>query len=218
MLTANFLLGWASPESAAHYDPAALQPGDRERAGNTRGAKAEQDWKVSRALLASLPRDWRPGSLSHSRGHALCAASALPMRMGVDLERIAPRDALALGRWVCSETERFALARLDADSRLDYFYMLWTLKEAFVKAAGLDFPADMQSVGLDGGPQEPLRLRPPAGAWGACVFRLEPGWMAAFAWEGGADAPQLAWHAGPSAALPPRRCLGLWHGTAAGSP
>lgn len=216
MTELNFLLGWAVPESAAHYDPAALRPEDRARAGQARGARAELDWKASRALLASLPRGSCVKSLSHSRGHVLCAASAqdLPgMRMGVDLERIRPRNVADLGRWVCDAAEQQALARLEAGSRgqLDYFYMLWTLKEAFVKAAGLDFPADMHRVGFDGEPAGALRLRPPAGAWSAMLLRLEPDWMAALVWEdGGAASPRLAWHAGPGAALPPCRRLGQW--------
>jgi 4'-phosphopantetheinyl transferase len=219
VLVSDFLLGWAAPESAAHYDPAALRPEDAARAGQPRAARAERDWQVSRALLASLPRGRRAASLSHSRGHALCVALGQDgprMRMGVDLERIRARDVAALSRWVCDAGERQALARLEADParRLEYFYMLWTLKEAFVKAAGLDFPADMPRVGFDGEPQGALRLRPPAGAWGAMLLRLEPGWMAALVWEGGEAAPRLSWHAGPAAAVPDWRRLGEWRGAA----
>jgi 4'-phosphopantetheinyl transferase len=214
----DFLLGWAVPESAAHYDPAALRPEDRARADRRRGARAELDWKASRALLASLPQGSRARSLSHSRGHALCAALAPDrpdMRVGVDLERIRPHDVAALGRWVCDAAEQQALARLQAGSRgqLEYFHMLWTLKEAFIKAAGLDFPAHMQRVGFDGEPGGALRLRPPAGVWGAMLLRLEPDWVAALVWEGGdAASPRLTWHAGPAAAVPPCRSLGQWQG------
>lgn len=220
MLVLDFLLGWAAPESAAHYDPATLRPEDRARAGQPRGARAGRDWQVSRALLASLPRGSRAASLSHSRGHALCVAPAQdgpPPRMGVDLERIRSRDVAALGRWVCNTSEQQALARLRTDParQLEYFYMLWTLKEAFVKAAGLDFPADMPRVGLDGEPQGAVRLRPPAGAWGAMLLRLEPDWMAALVWEGDeAASPRLSWHAGPAAVVPHWRCLGEWRGAA----
>jgi 4'-phosphopantetheinyl transferase len=218
VLVLDFRLGWAVPESAAHYDPAALRPEDGARAGQPRGARAEQDWRASRALLASLPRGSRVASLSHSRGHALCVAlapDAPDMRVGVDLERLRPRDVAALSRWVCDAGEQQALAGLRADParQIEYFYMLWTLKEAFVKAAGLDFPADMQHVGLDGEPGGALRLRPPAGFWRAMLLRLEPDWMAALVWEGDAAAsPRLNWHAGPAAVVPDRRCLGEWQG------
>lgn len=218
VLALDFLLGWAAPESAAHYDPAALRPEDSARAGQARGARAELDWHASRALLASLPRGSRVASLSHSRGHALCAALAPggpDMRMGVDLECVRPRDVAALGRWICDAGEQQALARLEADPgrQLEHFYMLWTLKEAFIKAAGLDFPADMQRVGLDGEPGGALRLRPPAGAWNAMLLRLEPDWMAALVWDGDdAASPRLNWHAGPAAIVPGRRCLGEWRG------
>ncbi|MGN6578952.1 MAG: 4'-phosphopantetheinyl transferase family protein [Bordetella sp.] len=214
----DVVLGWAAPESAAHYDPASLRPEDSARIDQPRGARAERDWRASRALLASLPRGSRVASLSHSQGHALCVALAPDgpqLRLGVDLERIRPRDVAALGRWVCNAGEQQALAALSAEParQLDYFYMLWTLKEAFVKAAGLDFPMDMQRVGLDGGPQGALILRPPMGAWGALLLRLEPDWMAALVWEGAA-APRLSWHAGPAAVVPPCRSLGQWQGEA----
>lgn len=218
----DFLLGWATPESAAHYDPAALRPEDRARAGQARGTRADRDWRVSRALLASLPRGHRAASLSHSKGHALCVALAPDepdRRVGVDLERVRPRDAAALGRWVCDAGEQQVLARLQADPgrQLEYFYMLWVLKEAFIKAAGLDFPADMQGVGFDGEPEGALRLRPPAGAWNARLLRLEPDWMAALVWEGGdAAMPRLTWHAAPATALPSLHSLGHWTGV--GSP
>lgn len=218
----DFLLGWAAPASAAHYDPARLRSQDRARAALSRAPRAELDWRASRALLASLPQGSEVGSLSHSGGHALCVALApdtARVRVGVDLERIRPRRVTDLGRWVFDDAEQRALTRLGEGSRgqLDYFYGLWTLKEALVKAAGLNFPGDMRRVGLDGGPGCGSRLRAPAGAWGAMVLRLEPDWMAALAWEGGdAAMPRLAWHAGPAAALPPCRRLGLWYG--AGSP
>lgn len=218
----DFLLGWAVPESAAHYDPVALRPEDQARAASARGVRAGLDWKASRALIASLPQGSRVASLSHSRGHALCVARAPDgpdMRMGVDLERIRARDVAALGCWVCNAGEQQILTRLQADPvrQLEHFYMLWTLKEAFVKAAGLDFPADMRHVGLDDAPGGALRLRAPAGVWNAMLLRLAPDWMAALVWEGGhAAMPRLAWHAGPAAALPSCRCLGQWQG--AGSP
>ncbi|WP_019939621.1 4'-phosphopantetheinyl transferase superfamily protein [Bordetella sp. FB-8] len=219
----DFLLGWAAPGSAAHYDPAKLRPEDRVRAGQARAPRADLDWRASRALIASLPPGGPVGSLSHSGGHALCVLVAPGMpgaRVGVDLERIRPRRVADLGRWVCDGAEQRTLARLGEGSRgqLEYFYMLWTLKEALVKAAGLDFPGAMQRIGLDGEPGSASRLRAPAGAWGAMVLSLGPDWIAALAWESGgaAAAPRLAWHAGPAAALPPCRLLGQWQG--AGSP
>jgi 4'-phosphopantetheinyl transferase len=213
-LSALFL-SWASPESAGYYDPASLRPADKERASHGRGPKAERDWRVSRALIASLPAAHRMLSLSHSDGHALCASSNRHAQLGVDLERVMPRDILGLGSWVCNETEVAVLNSLDfnSDAQRDYFYMLWTVKEAFVKAANLGFPADMRSVGFEGAPGGTLQLRPPAGVWWAGVWRLAPGWMVALVGQGDAqEIGEPVWRAGPGASLPSRSCLGVWCG------
>jgi 4'-phosphopantetheinyl transferase len=138
------------------------------------------------------------------------------MRLGIDLEYMASRDVVGLGRWVCSDAELQVLVSMtsDPDAQADYFYRLWTVKEAFVKAAGLNFPVDMRSVGFEGEPGRELRLRPPAGSWLVGVWRLDPGWMAALAWQGEIhDVRESVWRAGPGADLPLLSCLGIWHGT-----
>lgn len=207
-------MGWASPETAVHYDRATLRQADWGRADQVRRPKAELDWRVSRALLAAMPSGQDLLSLSHSQGHALCVSARNEVLLGVDLERIVPRDTLGFGRWVCSGSEQQALMdlALDPDRQAEYFYLLWTVKEAFVKAAGLDFPADMGKFGFDGSPASGLnnlRLRSPVGAWWAQAWHLEPDWMAAVVGQG--EVPcGFTWYAGPGVHLPERRCLGVW--------
>ncbi|THF62760.1 4'-phosphopantetheinyl transferase superfamily protein [Pseudothauera rhizosphaerae] len=156
-----------------------------------RAARAERDWRVSRALAAWLRRQAglaadAPVSLSHSRAHALAADAPQGFALGVDVELCRPRDAGALAQWVCTPAERALLDGVaDAAARLEYFYVLWTLKEALLKAAGLDFPAGMATVGLRpaGEGCAGTVLRAPPGAWEAAVCGLPDGWIAAVAWR-----------------------------------
>ncbi len=74
--------------------------------------------------------------------------------------------------------------------RLRAFYQLWTLKESFIKAAGLDFPADMRSVEdwrrtrhrrlrrRRGRPWAGWRLRAPGPGWHARSAMLDDAWAA----------------------------------------
>ena len=100
------LLGLAVRE---HWGWAALPPVERSPRG--------------KPLFAG--RDDRWFSLSHSGGIALCALSADPV--GVDVELVRPRRA-ALPAYVLSPPE---LARFDGT--WEDFYRLWTLKESWCK-------------------------------------------------------------------------------------
>ena len=204
---------WADKGAADRYRSEDLSAEDALRAPALRSAQAQGDWRVSRALLQSV-RQAVPDaatSLSHSGGHAVCAAAPRGWTLGADLERVRPRDVLRLADWVCTVAEREALAGLQGAARQRRFYLLWTLKEAFVKAAGLDFPADMAAVGLAPDGQTGWRLRAPPGRWRACSWRLGEDWIASVAWRaqpGSAAAPQ--WRAGAACVLPPLAILGEW--------
>ncbi|MGO4581945.1 4'-phosphopantetheinyl transferase superfamily protein, partial [Cupriavidus sp. 2TAF22] len=78
-------------------------------------------------------------SISHAGGLVACAVGDAPL--GLDLERVQPRKGLdALIAAVSSEAERAAmpalLAASDEPARLDAFFRLWTLKEAWLKRTG----------------------------------------------------------------------------------
>ncbi|MFD4840997.1 4'-phosphopantetheinyl transferase family protein [Achromobacter sp. NPDC058515] len=193
-----------------------MSPDDARRASAIRSPKAADDWRVSRALLHAMRTAVPPPgatSLSHSGGHAVGAAAPAGWKVGVDLERIRPRDVERLAQWVCAASEREALAKLEGAARLDHFYMLWTLKEAFIKAAGLDFPADMASVGLESAPGG-QQLRAPPGAWRACSYRLGADWMASVAWLEPAAGPagpiRPQWRGAAACPLPTLAVLGQW--------
>jgi 4'-phosphopantetheinyl transferase len=78
-------------------------------------------------------------SLSHTRDLVVCGVSDAAAGVGVDAEQRRPRaSASAIAqRFFCPE-ESQALERVSPARRSDRFWALWTLKEALVKAAGLD--------------------------------------------------------------------------------
>lgn len=189
-------LWWGDPNLASQYCADLLQSADKARAAKARSPRAEQDWRVSRALLQQVRSDASAGaapvlSLSHARGHALVGAAPAGWRIGVDLEAIRPRDVARLAEWCCNDDERGALARYgDEPRRLRAFYLLWTLKESFIKAANLQFPADMRSVGVrpgpasaqDGPPWAGWRLRAPQPGWRAWSASIDDAWIASLVW------------------------------------
>ncbi|OWT77713.1 4-diphosphocytidyl-2C-methyl-D-erythritol kinase [Achromobacter sp. HZ34] len=162
------------------------------------------------AGLATAPA-W---SLSHSDGHALVAHGPAGWRMGVDLERKRVRDLEALAPWCCDDAEQAHLQALAEADRLTFFYQLWTLKESFIKAAGLDFPADMRTVGLRA-QADGWALRAPAGTWDARCWTIGEDWVASVVWsmpDGGqatlaGPAEALHWRAARNCVLPPVRTV-----------
>jgi len=210
----DLLIAWADPRIAASYRASDLSADDARRAALPRSTRAQRDWQASRALLHSVrtAADDQVCSLSHKHGHAVCAVAPAGWRIGVDLERIVPRNVMRLADWVCTPQEQNMLARMDTHRRLAHFYMLWTLKEAFIKAANLAFPADMARVGLAAGEAGVATLRTPPGRWQACAWRLAPDWMVSMVWQAPTATGQSPhWHAPARCALPPRVTLGQWH-------
>ena len=80
-------------------------------------------------------------NLSHA-GHWVVLAVD-NARVGVDIERINPID-LDIAKRYFSKIEYSDLMAIPSDRRLDYFYTLWKLKEAYIKAdgRGLAVPLD----------------------------------------------------------------------------
>jgi 4'-phosphopantetheinyl transferase len=216
-LLSGLRLTWAGPDAAQQYRLTDLSAKDALRAEKVRTPKAQRDWQVSRVLLHACREQVMSESiesLSHSGGHALLAQSRSGWRIGVDLEKIRPRRVLALAEWACSHDEVAWLhSQPDDSARLMHFYMLWTLKEAFIKACSLSFPADLRRYGLSVSHGQPPALRAPAGAWRARSYQLEGGWVASVVWlpaPGGLTAEEPEWRAGPVSPLPAIELLGAW--------
>ena len=131
----------AGPDCAAGYRPQDLSAADRAllAAHPTRGGST--DWQVSRFLKQQAGA---VSSLSHSRGHAALAL-AHGFAVGIDLEALRPRRFAHWREWILHADECRWLEENGAD--ISNHYLLWTLKEALLKAAGLVL-ADMAAVGL----------------------------------------------------------------------
>lgn len=74
-------------------------------------------------------------NLSHSGSFAALAVSSLG-EIGIDIETLRPRNFLAIAeRYYHTDELNQLLAQPEAE-RIDLFFKLWTLKEAFFKATG----------------------------------------------------------------------------------
>lgn len=210
-------MAWAGPTAAQRYCAQHLSAEDAQRALLPRGTKAWLDWQVSRALL----QQFRPGileracSLSHSSGHAVCVAAPSAWRVGIDLERIKTRDVFRLANWVCSKTECQVLNKIEKEegelAKIHHFYLLWTLKEAFIKAANLDFPGDMARVGLEYTSPEKAILIAPSRGWHVHSWLVGLEWVVSVVFN---DPSTLAsnpiiprWHTMPGCELPDRELI-----------
>lgn len=128
---------------AGHYSDGLLNAADRQRLQQSPALAQRLDWRVSRVLKFQTASSVQ--SLSHSHGHAALLVANAQIPLGVDIEKIKPRDFGALAEWVCTVEEQHYLAA--SNRQAEAFYRLWCIKEALIKAAALNFPADMPRVG-----------------------------------------------------------------------
>ena len=92
-------------------------------------------------------------NVSHSSTHGLIAFAA-EGRLGVDVEERSPeRDLDGLIRSVMGPSERAELALACGNQRLHLFYLLWTVKEALIKALGTGLSWDVSQFEI------PLAMR-----------------------------------------------------------
>ncbi|UOO81134.1 4'-phosphopantetheinyl transferase superfamily protein [Uruburuella testudinis] len=168
----------ADASCAARYRPDLLDAADAARIAAAPRLAGRADWQVSRFLKqqAGLP----VLSLSHSKGAALLAAGWQAENIGVDIEWLQARDFAALSALWCRRSEQQWLA-VRGWRAADY-YRLWCVKEALIKAAGLDFPAALADVGLmmRAGSHVCLHVHGHAGWHG--VAGLNGGWASACVW------------------------------------
>jgi len=104
---------------------------------------APQDWRFAatregRPEIAAPAVVRRPRfNLSSSAGRVACVVTA-DSDCGVDLQAMSGlRDLDLLSGNVLAAAERGEMAALPDDQRLERFFRLWTLKEAYAKACGL---------------------------------------------------------------------------------
>lgn len=84
-------------------------------------------------------------NVSHSR-HMGVIAIGLNHELGIDLEQIRPlKDSPLIVESQLPEEEQQAFLVIPEAQRLDYFYGLWTCKEAYLKAKGLGLNGDLKA-------------------------------------------------------------------------
>lgn len=114
-------------------------------------------------------------SLSHSGGYAAAAASRAATSIGVDLECERPRDLKRIARFAFAESENAQLEALKTPAeRVERFYILWTLKEAFAKALALPLLASLRQCTFSESAGAWRASVPTKQAWVARAYRASP--------------------------------------------
>ena len=132
--------------------------------------------------LAGVP-GWQ-FNVSHSRDLAAIAISRYDA-VGIDLERIDPdfpRNEVAPDILAADEIRDLAL--LPVASQPDYFFQLWTLKEALLKSAGGGLSLDPRDIRIRLGPNlDPELISAPPDFTHATLhrFSLDPSYSSALA-------------------------------------
>lgn len=97
-------------------------------------------------------------NLSHAGRWVVCALANAAV--GIDVEQLRPFDLQLAWRFF-HQRECAALAGLPAAAQHDYFFRLWTAKEAYMKALGLGFQRDMASFCVAPGADSQVALDDP---------------------------------------------------------
>lgn len=85
-------------------------------------------------------------NVSHAGRWVVCAVDSA--EVGIDVEAVKPvEDGVA--RMIMSDDEYTRWGKLEGESRLDYFYEIWTLKESLVKAEGKGLSIPLNSISFD---------------------------------------------------------------------
>ena len=96
-----------------------------------------------------LPQSDIQFSLSHSGDWALLAVGKIEL-IGVDIEEVrATRDLYGIAESYYHPHEVAQLQALNGVAQSDYFYRLWTLKEAFFKATGTGISAGLEKIAFE---------------------------------------------------------------------
>lgn len=144
-------------------------------------------------------------NLSHS-GHWALLALGQGMELGVDIEQIRDsRDLLGIAENYYHPDEFAQLRQQDGTEQVRFFYQLWTLKEALLKAMGVGISAGMENLNFRLGDAISVNLSPVLQAqsvtdkWQFHQWQLPDNSYCALA-TASANLPQTCWFA-PLAAL-----------------
>ncbi|MBU6470494.1 MAG: 4'-phosphopantetheinyl transferase superfamily protein [Gammaproteobacteria bacterium] len=188
----------------------ALHPVEQARYRAFQHARRRQVWLAGRELLlaalarqlprvdaAALHSDARGAvrygggsvriSLSHSGNLLVAALASVPV--GVDVEQSRPRACIRQAGRLFTRAEVRYLQALEPAAIQTGFYTLWTLKEAFAKAAGISLWEALQGAEFDLHARC-VRASPPAD-WNCVHVRTAHGWHLAVVVQGADYAVQL---------------------------
>jgi 4'-phosphopantetheinyl transferase len=148
--------------------------------------------KHGKPSLADNPADIR-FNLSHAGDRAILGVT-LERDVGVDIEVIR-RDLEfeKLAERFFSLHERACLRELSAEKKMQFFFRVWTCKEAFLKAQGFGLTRSLDSFDIDlsSGAARLLATRPDpteARDWSIVELETSPAYAAAMAVEGRVNA------------------------------
>lgn len=97
-------------------------------------------------------------SVSHARDRALYAF-ARGREVGIDIERILDdADLPALAARICSPLEAAALRKLEGGDRTTALFVVWTRKEAYLKACGTGLRDDLTAIEVWRGIDAPAQV------------------------------------------------------------
>jgi phosphopantetheinyl transferase len=126
-------------------------------------------------------------NLAHSGDMIVCAAASGTPCLGIDLEDTAKKhDIDAISAEYFSREENSQLQRLSAAEKTERFYILWTLKEAYLKSKGESIFSLDHGLSFNirnSGQIEYTRDT----AYGFLAFRLKEKYISSVAWQGPSD-------------------------------
>lgn len=84
-------------------------------------------------------------NISHSKGKVVCVVS--DREVGCDIEKIG-KERTGLAERYFTENEQSYLERCSKEERVEEFYRIWTMKEAYLKMTGEGLKVPLQSINL----------------------------------------------------------------------
>ena len=190
-------LAWPVPESLSRRWRVACCPDRRAQAARLKLPEDQArclaaGWLLSRIAPGKEYKDalGRPGladqpgqhiSLTHSGDWVGCAAH--DQAVGIDVERVEAADE-GMARTFMSGPELARYSRLAEPERTEFFFRIWTAKEAWLKAKGTGFSGRPESTTVRWDGAEPVGLAAPAagGPWRLRQQPLPGGYWLALCW------------------------------------
>lgn len=84
-------------------------------------------------------------NLSHTKGYILCGVS-FQGRLGVDVENYASSPPYDIAKKCFHNNEISHLNELSNEERGEFFYQVWTRKEAYIKYCGLGLSMELERI------------------------------------------------------------------------